>query len=212
MKRVVLILIILIPSLIYFLFELSEVNFKKMPHFGPKTVLPNGDTSYYQINSFEFKNEYGQRIFSDKFPEVHAIVFIDEKFKSDNYKIKGLIEYYHLKQKDIEQIDLFIAYTTDNSIVNYRDSLKLEGKKVQFVSFPSANKDSIFSNYFPSVADVALPFFIILVDENRNIRGYYNGNLVAEVKKMIQEYKHLKLKESRNKLQKQNKLEQKKDE
>jgi hypothetical protein len=59
-KKIILLTIILIPSLIYFFFELSEVNFKKMAYYGPKKVAQNGDTLYYSLpdNALDFGTFY----------------------------------------------------------------------------------------------------------------------------------------------------------
>jgi hypothetical protein len=40
----------------------------------------------------------------------------------------------------------------------------------------------------------------VLIDENRHIRGYYDGRYVAELKRLIDEYRHLRLKEAKQKL------------
>lgn len=44
------------------------------------------------------------------------------------------------------------------------------------------------------------------MDVNRNIRGYYDGRYVAEIKRLIDEYQHLRLKEEKNKLIKSNEI------
>jgi hypothetical protein len=178
-----------------------------MSYLGPKSVNEKGDSINYKIPDHDFYTETDKELSSRNLPNVYAIVFIDDKNRSDNYKIKGIIEYFHLKQKDIEEIDLFLAYSSDQKI-DFRDSLKLQNKRVAFLRFPIEKKTEYLKHYFPNEGTESLPFFVAMIDENKNIRGYYNGNLVAEVKKMIQEFKHLKLKESRKQLQNENKLEQ----
>ncbi|MEO6302420.1 MAG: hypothetical protein ABIP51_04550, partial [Bacteroidia bacterium] len=48
--------------------------------------------------------------------------------------------------------------------------------------------------------------FFVLVDVNRNIRGYYDGRYVAELKRLIDEYQHMRLKEEKNKLIQSNEI------
>ena len=48
--------------------------------------------------------------------------------------------------------------------------------------------------------------FFVLVDENRNVRGYYDGRYVAELKRLIEEYQHLRLKEEKNNMLEKNKI------
>lgn len=182
-----------------------------MAYFGPKSISANGDSVYYRVPEFQLKTEKGDSLNSNELPSVYLIGFINESYKTQGYNLKGIIEYFHLKQKDIEEVDLIIAHPSDSAKhLNYRDTLQLKNKKVTFVSYNRLDENKIISTYFPNVEKQALPFFIVLIDANRNIRGYYNPKLVAEVKKMIQEFKHLRLKESKKELQEQNKLEQKK--
>jgi hypothetical protein len=48
--------------------------------------------------------------------------------------------------------------------------------------------------------------FIVLLDENRNIRGFYDARYVAEVKRLLDEFKHLRLKEAKKELIKDNEI------
>ena len=40
----------------------------------------------------------------------------------------------------------------------------------------------------------------MLIDHNRHVRGYYDGRYVSEIKRLIDEYQHLRLKEEKQKL------------
>ena len=40
----------------------------------------------------------------------------------------------------------------------------------------------------------------MLIDQDRHIRGYYDGRYVSEIKRLIEEYQHLRLKEEKQKL------------
>jgi hypothetical protein len=46
----------------------------------------------------------------------------------------------------------------------------------------------------------------VLVDSRRNIRGYYDGRYASEMKRLIAEYQHLRLKEEKSKMIKENEI------
>ena len=51
--------------------------------------------------------------------------------------------------------------------------------------------------------------FFVLVDKNRNIRGYYDGRYIAEIKRLTEEYQHLRIKEEKEGMVSANKIESK---
>jgi hypothetical protein len=46
----------------------------------------------------------------------------------------------------------------------------------------------------------------MLIDHNRHVRGYYDGRYVSEIKRLIDEYQHLRLKEEKQKLIQNNEI------
>ena len=48
----------------------------------------------------------------------------------------------------------------------------------------------------------------VLVDLNRHIRGYYDARYIAEVKRLIDEYQHLRIKEEKQLLIEKNEIKQ----
>jgi hypothetical protein len=46
----------------------------------------------------------------------------------------------------------------------------------------------------------------MLLDKKRQVRGYYDGRYVAEIKRLIAEYQHLRLKEEKQKILKANEI------
>jgi hypothetical protein len=51
--------------------------------------------------------------------------------------------------------------------------------------------------------------FFVLVDKKRNIRGYYDGRYVSELKRLTEEYQHLRMKEEKQNVININKIETK---
>jgi hypothetical protein len=79
---------------------------------------------------------------------------------------------------------------------------------VHFYTWPEKSYDSLTYGYFkekPYYIDFS---FFMLIDRQRHIRGYYDGRYVSEIKRLIDEYQHLRLKEEKQKLLKVNEIKQ----
>ena len=227
-KRLILLLIILIPSLIYFFFELSEVNFKKMAFYGPKQLNQNGDTIYYQIpeNSLSIGEFYKKKI-SDTVSEIinktprlensFLIIFSDHKQED---KIAGILELEKYKKEKLDMIDIRIVNLMDslpleNDTLYYRKKLSqyfgINSKSISLNTIDGNQDDfeRIRASYFLQKPVHVFNYFAVLVDKNKNIRGYYDPTYISEVKRMIEEYKHLVLKDEHASMKESNKIESK---
>lgn len=189
-KKWVLALIILFPSLFWLILETSTINSKKLPHYGTKTVLAPNDTLFYEVND-TFDTSLA------KFP-IYAVMFVGEKYRSDEYRMAGLWEYLNYKKEKVKHIPF--ALIAENSAV-YEELKKLdEHENVHFFVWNKASFDSLTKTFFvekPYYVDYS---FFVLVDAKRNIRGYYDVRYVMELKRLIDEYQHLRLKEEQQKM------------
>jgi hypothetical protein len=233
-KRIILLSIILFPSLLYFLFELTQANFKKMAYYGSKTVSAKGDTIYYSVSDFSFitnlktdrmesagkydvpNRKYDSlKIDTTNYP-VYVILFLDSSLRKDGYKLEAFFDYAQYKPAEFKNVPIFFvsdfssAYNglsiADKDLKGDFDSLK-----INLPSFHPLLTEGKTANqaYFKGKPYYVFNYFAVLVDKHRHIRGYYDPNQNSEVKRLIQEYKHLKTKdEYANTLQK-NELEQK---
>ncbi|MDP2386848.1 MAG: hypothetical protein Q8M29_10785 [Bacteroidota bacterium] len=248
-KKIILVLIILIPSLIYFLFELSEVNFKKMAFYGPKTLDANGDTVYFSIpeKALEFNevflhkdtigsiNVYFTSPFNQSAKDKNK-AFVAILLKSDSKtKLGGLLEFQKYKAQKIKDVPIMLVatnlldlpdldpslsvYKTNYSKKYLRDTLgiKMDNfhmvflKGTHFWGEPESkfNYKEYNSSYFNQKPIHVFDYFAVLVDKDRHIRGYYDPTYISEVKRMVEEYKHLVLKDEHANMQETNKIEQK---
>ena len=237
-KRIILVCIILFPSLLYFLFELTQANFKKMAYYGPKTVSAKGDTVYYSVPDISFatnlktstqkaKDKDGievtvKALKSDScsidtinYP-VYIILFLDSSLRKDGYKLKALIDYVQYKAKELKDVPVFFV-SDCNAAFNYDvvENKELKGDfdslKINLPSFHPLliNGKTANQAYFKGKPYYVFNYFAVLVDKHRHIRGYYDPNQNSEVKRLVQEYKHLKTKDEYANTLKQNDLEQK---
>jgi len=207
-KQWILVLIILMPSALWLILETSTINSKRLPIYGPKQINKPNDTtfytvnpSFYQFNSNDSLSGVPENINIEKNP-LYAIAFIKNKYDNESYRLAGLWEYLNYKKSKIEHIPVFLVVENENKTSKIYDGLKkmANNENVFFRHTEKLNFDSLNQTYFkekPYYVDVS---FFVLVDAKRQIRGYYDGRFVAEIKRLIDEYQHLRLKEEKSRL------------
>lgn len=212
-KRWLLVLIIVFPSLFWLILETSTINSRKLPFYGPKKVITPGDTLFYKVqDNFYYQDTVDAEpkltaLDSATYP-LYAIVFISQKYRKDSYRLTGLWEYLNYKNQKIEHIPFILVTEAENGRSIAQEELRKlsDNKNVHFYSWNKQGFDSLTKTYFldkPYYIDYS---FFILVDAGRHIRGYYDARYVSELKRLIEEYKHLRLKEEKNKLGKENEI------
>lgn len=213
-KQWVLLLIILLPSALWLILETSTINSKKLPFYGPKKVLAPKDTAYYQVDDHFFAfNDKGvadsvvSNISIEEHP-LYAIAFLKDSYSTESYRIPGLWEYLNYKTNKIEHIPVFLVVENREGKSEIYEGLK-KLNSYNNVFFRNTGRlpfDSLNALYFkekPYYVDFS---FFVLLDAKRQIRGYYDGRYVAEIKRLIDEYQHLRLKEEKQRLLKSNEI------
>jgi hypothetical protein len=191
--------------MIWLILETSTINSKKLPHYGPKKTLAKNDTLFYQVSDKFYKADSSALIPADlnkgDFP-LYSIVFINRKYRDDAYRLTGLWEYLKYKRNKVEHIPFILVTESENGHSQaYEELSKLgESKNVYFYQWPAASFDSITKSYFKDKPYYIDYSFFLLIDAKRNIRGYYDTRYVSEMKRLIEEYQHLRLKEEKQKL------------
>lgn len=204
-KKWLLLLIVLFPSVFWLLLETSTINSKKLPVYGPKHY--NGhDTDFYSLGTISLPRFSGEALQYKLFDTVQypiiAVTFIRERYANENYRLEGLLDYTMHKRADIDKIPFLIVYpktidTIPTPTFNLRDSLNIELPNIEQCFWNIRSYDSLNVTYFrekPIYIDYS---FIVLLDKKRHIRGYYDGRYSAEVKRLLSEYKHLRIKEEK---------------
>jgi hypothetical protein len=220
-KKWLLFLIILFPSSFWVILELSTINSKKLPFFGPKQL--NGkDTVYYSLPSIAFsildKNgEMRIKEFDTVNYPVLAITFIKRAYAKNGFRVGGLLDYTQYKKHDIDKIPIVLVYSLDfsplvNTTNNVKDSLKITLPNIEQGFWKSTSFDSLNRSYFKEKPIYIDYSFFVLLDKKRRIRGYYDGRYVAEIKRLLSEYKHLRIKEEKLNLIKENEIKDKSNE
>jgi hypothetical protein len=208
-KRWILLLIIAFPSLFWLILETSTINSKKLPIYGPRKSDSAGDTVYYQVPDkfygiLEKSNELRELT---EYP-IYGIIFLNQKYRDDSYRLTGLWEYLKYTKNKVEHIPfVFVTASEDGHSQAYDDLKPLsDNENIHFYSWKKTSFDSITKIYFrdkPYYIDYS---FFVLVDGKRNVRGYYDGRYVSEIKRLIEEYQHLRLKEEKQKIIQSNEI------
>jgi hypothetical protein len=210
-KKWILLLIVIFPSLFWVILETSTINSRKLNYYGPK--LANGkDTTYYSVKStFEKTNENSTLdIDTVKYP-VFVVMFIKDKYVDDAFRISGFWEYVNYKKDKIERIPFVLVCEKENGSSKTEKSIRAMAKKADNIIFAGWNKnsfDSINKTYFKEKPYYVDYSFFALIDKKRHIRGYYDGRYVAEVKRLLGEYQHLRIKEDKQDMINANKIKQ----
>ncbi|MBS1634710.1 MAG: hypothetical protein JST26_02230 [Bacteroidetes bacterium] len=213
-KKLILFLIILFPSLFWLTLELSTINSKKLPFYGPK-IAHGADTTYYTVDN----SLLDQTLSLDtiQFP-LYVIAFTENASKINLANISGLIEYLKYKKEAIQHVPVILAcgHATDTTgkpngqPASIKKQAGLSNPNVYELGFDQAHYQALVNtNYFKEKPYYIGNTFLVLIDKKRHIRGYYDGQFVSEVKRLIDEYKHIRLKEEQKNLLNTNKIESK---
>lgn len=213
-KKWILILIILLPSALWIIIESGTINSKKLNYFGPKKAIGE-DTVYYSLpNTTFYQANENKTLFLKQFDTITypilVLSFIKPKYAKDGFRIGGLTDYTQYKKDDIEKLPILLVFPKTDSVNvvenNLKDSLNFSLNNIEQCYWNASSFDSLNVQYFlkkPFYIDYS---FFVLLDEKRRIRGYYDGRYVAEIKRLLGEYRHLRIKEAKKSLINENKI------
>jgi hypothetical protein len=219
-KKLIFFLILLFPALFKIILEFTTINSRKLPHYGPKELVGK-DTTFYKVSS-DFKclpalsantaELQNLKLDTVNFP-LYAVCFIKHSYKKDDYRMAGLTEYAQYKKDKIKLIPFVIITpcdsVSDSTCLREMQQLSVGNKNIYNYYWNSSTFDSLNVTYFKEKPIYVDYSFFVLVDKNRNIRGYYDGRYVSEIKRLTEEYQHLRMKEEKQNVINLNKIETK---
>lgn len=199
--------IFLMPAFFLLFFESGNHSFYRLPHYGPKTAIAEGDTAYYQIPKFSFTNQFGED-FGSKQLESKIIVanFIFTRCPSicPDMTYKMLRLQWKLEDpayKDVQFISTSVDPEFDNPKV-LEDFARKNDANFDRWNFLTGNRESIYrfaseGLFLAASEDVLAPGgFLhsekcVLIDRNGYIRGFYNGTDFEEMDRLQDDIKLL---------------------
>lgn len=200
-------LIVVFPSFFWLILETSTINSKKLPHYGPKKIVSPKDTIFYKVPDAYYTESGLSQLDKKDFP-LYAMAFVSPKYRGDAYRLAGLWEYVNYKQDKVKHIPFVLVCPSDSGkSLPVEELTKLaSGPNVHFYTWPAASYDSLVKRFFAEKPYYIDYSYFLLIDANRNIRGYYDARYVSEMKRLIDEYKHLRLKEEKQYLIDENEI------
>lgn len=219
-KKLLFFVILLLPALFKIILEFTTINSRKLPYYGPK-IAAGSDTIFYKVNStfkvFSNKSDTIQSLKSFELDTVNyplfAVCFIKQSYKKDNYRLAGLSEFAQYKKDKIKLVPFVIVTPcsgpNDSTCLKEMEKLSVGNNNILSMYWNTASFDSLNLSYFKQKPIYIDYSFFVLVDKNRHIRGYYDARYVSEIKRLTEEYQHLRLKEEKEQMLKTNKIESK---
>jgi hypothetical protein len=201
-KRWIFLLIIAFPSAFWLILETSTINSRRLPFYGPKKVVKAGDTLFYTLpqNVIDLSGGNTKKGFSRI-----AMVMLKE-YRDDSYRIAGLWEYIQYEKNKLKDIPVYIL--GERALFETDTNMKAVGR-VEGVTVLAQSADTlkhVSDALFKHKPYYTFPSCLVLIDGNNHVRGYYDARYVAEVKRMTEEYKHLRLREEKNQMVKDNEI------
>lgn len=208
-KKWLLLLIIAFPSLFWLILELSTINSRKLPFYGPKSYTSDKDTSYYSVNrQFHAQSDDGFSNSPDFRTEgSFVLAILHPSYRTEAYRLDGFWEYLNYKASKIAGIPFYFLCPISDSpdIAQELNKLK-KSPNIHFVGWPYNSYDSLRAHYFKEKPYYTDSSFFLLIDANDHLRGYYDIRYASEMKRLIEEYQHLRLKEEKQKLLNDNEI------
>lgn len=212
-KIIILVLVLLVPGFLYYLLVSRGKNrYLPLPVYGPKTVLKTThkvghndvpDTLYHVLPDFKLTDQNGNtvtpktfthKIFIANFFYTHCTGVCDEM----NNNINQLAASY-AGNKMVYFVSISVDPDRDSvkALKNYASSIKPASPKWLFLTgdtsivYPLAHNGFLVNALQAGKNNFIYSDKLILIDEDRRIRGYYTGASTTEVSKLDDEIKVL---------------------
>lgn len=215
LKVVALLVLLFGPIGTFYLISTGDHSFKTLPYYGHKewSYLPDGtaDTVYHQVPDFTFVNQFGDTV-TEKDYEGDMMV-VDFFFSTCPTICPVMSNHmaalqFELDEEHFSNVKLLShtvnpEHDTPEVLLEYGEDHDADFEKWTFLT---GEKQAIYEQgvngyMLPAQEDALAPggFLhseqFVLVDENRHIRGYYDGTELAEIRRLIKDIKML-IKES----------------
>ncbi len=212
-KILILVLVLVVPGFLYYLLTAEGKNrYKPLPIFGPKHIAKTThsfrgkiipDTLYHTLPDFSFKDQYANQVSLKNFKNK---IFVANFFYTRcptvcsimNNNINMLVSNY-AKNKMLYFVSITVDPEHDTAPVlnKYATTFKPASSKWLFLTGDTATTFDIARNGFLVNAlqtgknDFIYSDKLILIDQERHIRGYYTGASTDEVNRLNDEIKVL---------------------
>lgn len=212
-KITILVLVLLVPGFLYYLLTAEGKNrYKPLPFFGPKQVAKTThkvrgkdvpDTLYHALTDFNLTDQNGKPVSLKTFDgKIFVAAFFYThcpnvcKLVNDNM---NLLAQNYAKNKIIDFVSITVDPARDSVSVlkNYFEGFKPASPKWLFLTgdtstiYNLARKGFLVNALQAGADDFIYSDKLILIDQDKHIRGYYTGASTDDVTKLNDEIKVL---------------------
>jgi len=212
-KISILVLVLIVPGFLYYLLTAEGKNrYKPLPIFGPKVLAKTThhvhgkdipDTIYHSIKDFKLTDQNGNPVSLKNFDKKIVVVNFfytncPTVCKQINSNVNLLASAYD-KNKMLSFVSITVDPQHDSAPVlkSYAGQFKPGSKKWMFLTGDTSTIYSLARNSFLVNAlstgkdDFIYSDKLILIDQDKRIRGYYTGASDDEVSRLNDEIKVL---------------------
>lgn len=185
------------PLLLFGLFHLFGTNHYSIPKYYPLGLDESGDTTYHQIPDFSFINQNGEEVNLEAFEDkIFVVNYFFTTCPTICPKISKHMAYLQNSFRNHDDVK-FLSHTVDpkhDSVNVLREYADLYEAKDDVWHLVTGDKEKLYNQAkvgYKIIAAEGDGFThsekLILVDKNKNIRGYYDGTNEKEVEKLLSE-------------------------
>lgn len=195
--------LLLVPIFIYWLLSLANHQFESLPYYGER-IPPEGaqkDTIYYKVPDFKLVSQFGDTVTHESIGKrIYVANFFFARCQDVCPKMNAKLETIYAKCQELaltkpEYNDiLFISHSVDPQndsvpvLAMYAEQFAVKNKNWLFLT---GSKDAIFNagqGYLlpVSIEDKTIDHSqqLLLIDQDKHIRGIYNGLDDRDIKKV----------------------------
>lgn len=198
-SKLLLLFLLVVPAVFWVFFEKVKINSRRLNYFGPKIVKGKGDTLFHHLPD--------SLLPFDKASSV-VVIPINDKYAGQQCHLQSILESLRFRPEKLSGVPL-IFLKLKNKNYDFLNYALESGADVQVAQTDSLKFVQLTNALFLQKPYYVFDYFGVLLDENRHIRGYYNFTFADEVKRMTQEYQHLRLKEEGKKIKESHVIKQK---
>jgi protein SCO1/2 len=198
-KAIAVLFILLLPLFFYVFLKQGTHHYRLLQFYGPKQLIPNSkDTLYHTIADFEFTNPNGQKIgFHHTTPSYWVFHFFNsscltpcsEVFKN----VYDVVRDFGTAPK-VKFLSITTMPQTDSidKLLTVQKLNSVNPPQWQLCTGDSLQIDSLmrFSFLMQQPNNAALNL-LFLVDQNKHLRGIYDGENLMEIRRLKDEIKIL---------------------
>lgn len=186
--------------------ERNTSIYVKLPYFGPKTVNETKDTIYYSSPEFILMDQTGNAFGVEQLNgKMYVASFLTTYEKTTGPKLSAHFLYAMKKIahiKDVHLLSFMLDSEADSlSVLDYYSyEIHSDPKKWNLLTGPPDTiRQMAFNNYLlkdkeyvkSNDGKMIASKWMVLVDKERHIRGYYDGTITSDVNRLIDEIKVL---------------------